>query len=153
SYVQDTLHIITKLRTKFLKSDSILPLGNYVATVAHLEILVKNYTKYQHMLTITDLKAEDKMNYAGAEKMCSPEVKKMIADNIDNSAGTVYLKLMYLIPAAFLDKTLSIVERIYKIWYCIFFLRIWKKWIKDQRQYTVKDNFLSSNCYTCVELN
>ncbi|WP_206737880.1 hypothetical protein, partial [Klebsiella pneumoniae] len=93
------------------------------------------------------------MNYAGAEKMCSPEVKKMIADNIDNSAGTVYLKLMYLIPAAFLDKTLSIVERIYKIWYCIFFLRIWKKWIKDQRQYTVKDNFLSSNCYTCVELN
>ncbi|KAJ3642446.1 hypothetical protein Zmor_025234 [Zophobas morio] len=118
SYVQDTVHIITKLRTKFLKSDSILPLGNYVATVAHLEILVKNYTKDQHMLTITDLKAEDKMNYAAAEKVCSPEVRKMIADNIDNSAGTTaYLKLMYLISAAFLDKTLSIVEKIYNIWY------------------------------------
>ncbi|KAJ3656715.1 hypothetical protein Zmor_015765 [Zophobas morio] len=81
-----------------LKSDSILPLGNYVATVAYLEILVKNYTKDQHMLTITDLKAEDKMNYAAAEKVCSPEVRKMIADNIDNSAGTTaYFKLMYLI--------------------------------------------------------
>jgi len=35
-YIQDTVHILTKLRTRFLKSNIIIPMGNYFATVDHL---------------------------------------------------------------------------------------------------------------------
>ena len=35
-YIQDSVHIITKLRTRFLKPGIILPLGHYSATVEHL---------------------------------------------------------------------------------------------------------------------
>lgn len=55
-YVQDTTHIITKMRTRFLKEGIILQMGNYVATVDHLHFLVKNVSKDKHLLTSWDLK-------------------------------------------------------------------------------------------------
>lgn len=38
SYVQDTIHLAVKLKTRLLKPSVILPLGPYVATSAHLNI-------------------------------------------------------------------------------------------------------------------
>lgn len=32
-------------------------------------------------------------------------------------------------------------------------IRIWRKFILSSKNYTLKDNFLSTNCYACIELN
>lgn len=72
-YIQDTVkvHVGTKLRTRFLKPNIILPIGDYNASINHILTLTKEFSKDKHLLTISDLKAKDKMNYKSAEKMCS----------------------------------------------------------------------------------
>lgn len=54
---------------------------------------------------------------------------------------------------SFLDHNISPLERVRKIWFSIFIIRLWRQFIKSHKQYTLKDNFLTSNCYSCLELN
>lgn len=63
-YVQDPIHIATKLRNLSLKT-LLLPLslpfgtGNYIQ-IDHLKYLIKNFTKDQHLLTDSVLNSEDR---------------------------------------------------------------------------------------------
>ena len=34
-----------------------------------------------------------------------------------------------------------------------FFLRIWRAWLKNKKEYTIGNNFITNNCYSCVEIN
>ncbi|KAL0100589.1 hypothetical protein PUN28_019732 [Cardiocondyla obscurior] len=141
-YIQDTTHIITKMRTRFLKEGIMLQMGNYLATVEHLHYLVKTVSKDKH-LTFWDLKGEDKMNFSAGEKMCSSLVTNYLKQ-IPNTNGTItYLTIMNYIILSFLDESTPL----------LFFLRIWRAWIKRNKQYTLKNNFLTNNCYLCIELN
>lgn len=73
---------------------------------------------------------------------------------IANTDGTIaYLNIMKYIILSFLDESTTLSARVYYMWYSVFFLRIWRAWIKRNKQYTIKDNFLTSNCYLCIELN
>jgi len=129
-YVQDTTHIITKMRTRFLKEEIILQMGNYLATVDHLHYLVKNVSKDKHLLTSLDLKGEDKMNYSAGEKMCSSRVISQLKQ-IANTDGTIaYLNIMNYIILSFLNDSTSLSDRVYYMWYSVFFLRLWRAWIK-----------------------
>lgn len=58
----------------------------------------------------------------------------------------------YLI-AALIDKNERLNDRIYKIWYAVFFLRLWRQWIKRDSQYNLQENYVTLNCYTCIEIN
>ena len=119
-YVQDTVHIGTKLRTRFLKPSIILPMGSHFASVSHLVSLTKQYSKDKHLLTITDLKPEDKMNFRSAEKMCSTKVLELLPSIPDTSTTITFLTIMNYILTAYLDKNLKIEERIYKLWLSFF---------------------------------
>jgi len=55
-----------------------------LATPDHLHYLVKTLSKNKHLLTSSDLKREDKMNYSAGEKMCSLSV----INNLKESANT-----------------------------------------------------------------
>ncbi|KAK4881189.1 hypothetical protein RN001_004508 [Aquatica leii] len=59
---------------------------------------------------------------------------------------------MNFINKAFIDKNTPVLRRVYCSWHCVFFLRIWKSWLKKNK-YKITENFLSSNCYVCIELN
>lgn len=50
-YVQDTVHIGTKLRTRILKPNVVLPIGNFNISVSHFKTLINNYSKDKHLLT------------------------------------------------------------------------------------------------------
>lgn len=52
---------------------------------------------------------------------------------------------------SFTDELISAEERIYLIWYAVFFLRFWKRWICSSSFRT--RNFITSNAYMCIELN
>lgn len=54
---------------------------------------------------------------------------------------------------SFMNTALNLLVRVTKIWYSIFILRIWKQFIRSNKIYKMKDNFLTSNCYNCIELN
>nr|CAI5818584.1 unnamed protein product [Callosobruchus analis] len=152
-YVQDSVHILTKLRTKLTKPSVVLPMGQYFASVSHLYELLSQFSKDKHLLTPSDLKAEDKMNYDAAKRMCSTNVIQLL-EKIPNTEGTVvYLKLMNAVITAFIEEDISVYERLHSIWYCAFFMRMWRADVTKKAGFTLKDNFISSNSYTCVELN
>ena len=63
-----------------------------------------------------------------------------------------YLKLMRLITASYLDKSLSPLDRIYGIWYSCLALRYWRHWLQENG-YKLDINFITLNAYMCVEIN
>lgn len=52
-----------------------------------------------------------------------------------------------------MDYTLSPLERVHKIWYAVFIIRIWRNYIVSREDLSLKENFLTLNCYVCIELN
>jgi len=109
-------------------SNIVLPMGTYFSSVDQLIELTINYTKNKHLLIVTDLKPEDKINFQSAQKMCSTKVLEILSQLPDTNATVAYLSVMNYILASFLDKELNVEERIYKIWFIVFFLRIWRAW-------------------------
>ena len=61
--------------------------------------------------------------------------------------------MMDQVRAAFLDKTLSPLDRIGRIWTVVFCLRYWRLWLTSDKVYTLAKNFISPNAYLCIELN
>lgn len=166
TFIQDTVHIITKLRNRLLAFSRIFPIGNKIISSGHLKYLIDNISKDKHMLTRTDIEPKDRQNFPSADKICSDTTTRCLSDYVPGSEGTViYLKVMRSVLNAFLDTKLKSTERIYLIWYAAFFCRAWRSWLvnsekiliagkkKPKRFYNLKQNFLSSNTYTCIELN
>ncbi len=76
--VQDVIHIGAKLRTRFLKREQFIVLGDKIASVTFLESLLGAVTKDKHLLREGDLNLQDKMNYGAVERLCKPHVAKLV---------------------------------------------------------------------------
>ena len=75
-------------------------------------------------------------------------------NKLPDAKGTLkYLQLLKNFMEAFLDKSLTPLERIKKVWYVIFFLRYWHRWLCLEKQFTVKENFITSNAHSGIELD
>ncbi|XP_031354871.1 uncharacterized protein LOC116179261 [Photinus pyralis] len=158
SYIQDTVHIATKLRVRILKAGKPLIMGRYTANPDHLFLLIHRFPKNDHFLAESDLNNEVKMNFRSAEKICSEAVlnllKKLSEETSEETDATVqYLRIMQYATSSFLDQALTVEVRIYRMWYCVFFLRIWRQWILNTASLKLSDNFLTSNAYLCIEQN
>ena len=93
------------------------------------------------------------MNYASMEKISDNKVVDLLIQEIPGSKGTVfYLKIINLFTDAFLSKDLEPLSRIYKAWFCIFVLRLWRAWLKKS-DYSLMNNFITLNAYVCMEIN
>lgn len=55
--------------------------------------------------------------------------------------------------SSFRDQQIKPLERVYKIWYSFFVLRGWRLHILKSKGKTLQKNFITSNAYTCIELN
>lgn len=111
-------------------------------------------SKDKHLLSLFDIEPKDKMNLESANKISQESVQKLLLDHIPDSEGTVlYLKVLNYIILSYIDLYLTPLERLSKLWYCVFIIRIWRNWIISNRKYTLTDNFLSLNCYICIEIN
>ena len=153
--VQDTVHIGTKLRVRFLKIDQPLQMGKYIATPEHLRDIIQNHSKSLHFLTESDLSLDDKMNFEAVEKICKENVRELLGQSPDkNNLGTImYLKIISYVLEAFLSKNLSVNQRIHNMWYSVFFLRIWRQWLKKENGLSCTKHFISANAYLCIEIN
>lgn len=152
--IQDTIHIGTKLRNRLLSPSIILPMGKFLVSVAHLKVLIDSLSKDKHLLTETDINPTDKMNSRSVDKIIHEKVTDLLEKHVTDSDATVaYLKIIRYILESFSKNNLSVSERIYKIWFSTLFIRIWKCWIAQETSYTTSQNFITNNCYNCIELN
>ena len=71
---------------------------------------------------------------------------------MQNSGTIIYLSLMRDIRDSFLNKSLKPADRLIRIWRVVFFLRLWKRWSKEN-DLSEKDHFITPNAYVCVEIN
>lgn len=152
-YVQDTVHIGTKLRNRLLKFSSVLAMGNFLVACTHLKMLIQILSKDKHLLTERDLSGADKMNFQSVLKISNPRIINLLKAHIPDSDGTQhFLTIINNVLESFLNVHLIPEKRIYKLWYSIFFLRMWRAWLSNNG-YSVTDNFISLNSYICIELN
>lgn len=160
--VQDPVHIGTKLRNRLLNSSILLQIGNTTASIIHIQTILHTLPKEVHGLVWSDIHPEDRHNYKSLEKIMDRRVMNALENNVVNSEATVmYLSLCQKITSSFVEKNLQPIERIYRVWYAVYFLRCWRKWIQSSKSgfnhlnsiYTLTDNFISSNAYACIEVN
>lgn len=161
SYIQDTIHLATKLRNRLLKPSIILPMGSKQVSVSHLKILINSVKKEIHGLVKSDLSMDDRQNFDTFTKITSNSVLDALQFHIpDSEATTTYLKISRAIIDAFMQSNLTPLDRVHKIWYGLYFFRAWKKWILNEykksgqtEKFQVYDYFISENAFTCLELN
>ena len=152
--IQDTIHLLNRFKTRLNKASIVLPMGKFVASSSHLRIIVNNVSKAEHGLCEYDLTKEDKMNFNATMKMCADRTTSAIEKHVPGSEATlVYLDIMKKIETAFLDSTLLPLKRVYNVWYALFFVRIWKGWIKQSKEYRMDRNFITQNMYIGLEIN
>lgn len=158
-FAQDATHIGTKLRNRFLKPSIILPIGNKQVSATHLKILVKDVPKDIHGLTLKDICPDDRQNFKSLEKIMELRVSEALEKYVIDSEATIaYIKICHYVTSSFLDVKLNPLERIFRIWYSVFFLRAWRKWITSTKEnefllYNVAENFISSNAFESIEIN
>lgn len=152
--IQDPIHICTKARNRLLKSDIKLPLGTHDISINHLKNLVKNVQKSIHGLTYSDVFPIDRMNYDSFDKLVQDRVLISLKESVPGSEATIqYLRTFRDIASGFSEIDLKPLDRIHRVWRGIFFLRIWRKFVKNSRSYNLSDNFITNNTYMCVEIN
>lgn len=54
---------------------------------------------------------------------------------------------------SYLDKALKPLERIYRIWYANFAIRLWRSWLQCDATYNLLKNFVTPNIRDCIEIN
>lgn len=155
-YVQDPTHIGTKLRNFLLryKNKSLAFGTKYSIELDHLYILLNTVAKDQHLLTHSTLNPADRQNFASVLRMCSDKVTTLLKSRVKDSDATVlFLEMWRDILDSYMNVHLAPLDRIKKIWTAVFILRIWRQSIKSQEDAVLKNNFLTANCYSCIELN
>lgn len=151
---QDIIHTVNKGRNRLLKKDIKLPMGNHTVSINHLQQLLRYVHKSVHGLSHSDVFPVDRMNYHSFQKITQDRVIRALQERITNSEGTVqYLLVFRDIANSFQQFDLKPLNRIHLIFRSLYFLRIWRKFIVNSSSYTLMDNFITHNTYTCVEIN
>lgn len=120
-----------------------LPFGKYYIQQAHLKFLVDTLSKDKHSLTPTTLNPKDKQNFDSVRRITERNVVELLLQYVTGSQGTAkYLDIMRKIIDSFMDGSLKPLERVYKIWYAVFILRIWRSYVVSQKSLTLKDNLM-----------
>lgn len=153
SFSQDAVHLATKQRNRLLKASSIFPMGDKQASVSHLKIMISSFPKDIHGLVMSDICPEDRQNYSSFEKVIDPHVLNCLHQHVIGSEATVaYLEMSRVICSAFIEIDWTPKQRIEHIWHALYFFRAWREWVKQSTAYNF-ENFISSNAFSCMEIN
>lgn len=83
-----------------------------------------------------------------------PLVRKDLLDHCKASSGNIlYITLMNDIFDSYINSTIPCRLRVFKMWKSLFIVRAWKAWILRNKGLTLKNNFITSNTATCIEIN
>ncbi|XP_055714255.1 uncharacterized protein LOC129808504 [Phlebotomus papatasi] len=153
-YIQDPVHVLTKLRTRLLNENVSIIIGSKIVDLDCLRKLL-DMPKDLHGLNLTDISPADKMNFKSCEKLIHDDVTDILEQTFPQSKALVmYLKIMRLIYDSFLAIGKTALERIFTITRVVYSLRIWRDWlVKNRKNGLTLKNFITTNSYMCVEMN
>lgn len=118
--MQDLVHVLNTIKNRFFKTLILFPMGDFIASSAHLKLLFDCVTKAKHGLQNRDLTLEDKMNFASTMRICDPKIWNLLDEHVPSSDSTrMYLKLMFFIAQSQLSTRLNCLERLYCLWYSL----------------------------------
>jgi hypothetical protein len=144
-FMQDLIHILTKLRNRLLSSVANLRMGNYSIDIEDLIDLIVSKSKIEHNLTKSDVNPKDRQNFSSCLRISSELVLNLLKEN-DNAKGTyVYLTLLNLLISGFINKSTTIEERLYHIWTVVFICRLWFSWVQFLDINKIKKTDYSNN--------
>ncbi|CAF3331070.1 unnamed protein product [Rotaria socialis] len=171
-FMQDPIHIATKIRNRLLSKLANLRMGDFSIDIKHLLELIETRSKIEHNLIKSDLNPKDRQNFASCLRISSEIVLDLLNRN-ENAKGTyVYLTLLNLIISGFINKLTTIEDRLYHIWTVVFVCRLWFSWIhyfyatnsnkntnssNDNSSQTPKKakqrTFITKPAFWCIEIN
>lgn len=129
-------------------------MGNQKVSITHLRQLLRVESKSIHKLTYSDVFPIDHMNYGSFEKIVNDCVIKALRNKVPESESTVqYLLTFRDISDSFSKLDMEPLRRIFLMYRSLFFIRIWRAFIKKSPFYNLQNNFISSNLYKCIEIN
>lgn len=99
------------------------------------------------------VRPKDRQNFESVLAICDEKVLDLLSEVGGNEGTIIYLRILSNIVRSFLDLSLQPLERLRMLWFSVFLLRIWKQFIlKSKKKYSLLD-FISGNCYSCIEIN
>lgn len=156
--VQDLVHIGTKMRNFFLRTSyrkQKLPFGpNHYIHLNHLYDLLEKHSKDKHQLTMSILNPVDRQNFESVLRICDKKVISLLNSSVNKSEATAFfLESIRDILDSYMDPSLQPLQRIRILWYRIFVIRLWRRYLLSKKMHSLKHNFLTANCYSCIEMN
>lgn len=131
-----------------------LQFGHYYIQISHLQRLIDEVPKDEHGITQSVLDPSDRQNFDSVLRICHPRVFAALKKYVKGSNGTVkYLEIVKNFLDAYIDDSLSPLGRISKLWHSIFVVRMWRIYVLNHNSHTLKNNFMTSHTYRCLELN
>lgn len=127
--LQDPIHLATRIRNRMLSSKSVLLMGNQIVSVDYLKAILSSSSKLFHGLVYSDLNPRDHQNYSSCWRISRDEIIEALK-NVNNATATlVYIKLLRCIIDAYIEKSNSLLDRIFYAWTSVFLSRLWRLWI------------------------
>jgi hypothetical protein len=90
-FFQDVTHLGAKLRTRLNKTQKSIPLGNFLATTAHIVALQEIIGKDRHGLRVGNVLLEDKINYDAVRRLSKPHVRELLLQYVPKSERALFL--------------------------------------------------------------
>ena len=157
---QDYIHCGKKLTYPLDHASRTLNLGGHHVHMSHLELVAEHFPITQHGLRKEDIERQDRQNWASAQRIFFPRVReclKLIQQDNDRPhdvQGTIiYLEICWLFVEVFCSMHASLLQRIKHASTVANFLRIWRWWVYRQENLTLKENFLTRQCFQDVLLS
>jgi len=134
-----------------LSSTTTLLMGNQFVSIDILRQMLSS-SKLFHGLVSSDLNPQDHQNYASCFRMTRDEIFQVL-EHIDNSTATIiYIKLLRSVIDAYIEKSTSLLDRVFHAWTSVFLSRFWLLWIEKMGKKKLDDLFMklmknSNECY------
>ena len=157
---QDYIHCGKKLTYPLDHASRTLNLGGHLVHMSHLELVTDLFPILEHGLRKEDVERQDRQNWSSAQRMFFPKVRDCLQiiqrDNTrphDVLATIAYLEICWLFVEIFCSFEATLLQRVEHASTVTNFLRIWRWWVYNMGNLTLREHFLTRQCFQDVILS
>ena len=162
-YDQDSIHNDKKIINPLDHPTRVLRLGRYSAHMNHLRLVMTTFPPSIHGLRADDVSRKDRQKWEVVQRLKFLSVHKCLLDIVDGNNGatkdiSVYGTWAFLYVAwhyteLFFSLHASLRERVKYAAFVVIFFSLWRNWVILTDGLTLKENFLTSECFQDVLLS
>ncbi|KAK3736078.1 hypothetical protein QZH41_006891 [Actinostola sp. cb2023] len=162
-YDQDSIHNDKKIINPLDHPTRVLRLGRYSAHMNHLRLVMTTFPPSIHGLRADDVSRKDRQKWEVVQRLKFLSVQKCLLDIVDgnNDAtkhisvyGTwAFLYVAWHYTELFFSLHASLRERVKYAAFVVIFFSLWRNWVILTDGLTLKENFLTRECFQDVLLS